>query len=106
MIIQFPSNRRRKSGQPQSPPAPSSDHLARPPEKRGLARDMAASYIDVSSSLFDQLVADGRMPRPKTINSRVVWDRWEIDAAFTALPHRDDGGTQSSNDDDEWGTAV
>jgi predicted DNA-binding transcriptional regulator AlpA len=103
MIVQFPSNRRRKSSQPQSPPSPSSDHLARPPGKRGLARDMAASYIDVSSSLFDQMVADGRMPRPKTINSRVVWDRWEIDAAFTALPHKNAAGL---NDDDEWGTAV
>ena len=103
MIIQFPSNRRRSSSQPQPPPSPSSDHLARPPEKRGLARDMAASYIDVSSSLFDQMVADGRMPRPKTVNSRVVWDRWEIDAAFTALPHKNAAGL---NDDDEWGTAV
>jgi len=105
MIIQFPSNRRRKSSQPQSPPSPSSDHLARPPEKRGLARDMAASYIDVSSSLFDQMVADGRMPRPKTVNSRVVWDRWEIDAAFTALPHKDDG-VAANDDDDEWGVAL
>src|SRR6516164_10024786 len=103
MIIQFPSNRRRSSSQPQPPPSPSSDHLARPPEKRGLARDMAASYIDVSSSLFDEMVADGRMPRPKTINSRVVWDRWEIDAAFTALPRKNAAGL---NDDDEWGTAV
>ena len=51
------------------------------------------------------MVADGRMPRPKTVNSRVVWDRWEIDAAFTALPHKDDG-VAANDDDDEWGVAL
>ena len=38
-----------------------------------------------SASLFDAMVSDGRMPQPKRINSRVVWDRWELDAAFDAL---------------------
>ncbi|RUW19318.1 hypothetical protein EOA34_29930, partial [Mesorhizobium sp. M4B.F.Ca.ET.013.02.1.1] len=37
---------------------------------RGLSRLEAAAYIGVSASLFDQLVKDGRMPKPKRINSR------------------------------------
>ncbi|MFG1201769.1 hypothetical protein V5F29_05195 [Xanthobacter aminoxidans] len=49
---------------------------------------MAAAYIGVSTTLFDELVADGRMPKPKLINSRNVWDRLRIDAAFEALPEK------------------
>jgi predicted DNA-binding transcriptional regulator AlpA len=56
---------------------------------RGLSRTEAAAYIGVSPSLFDALVKDGRMPGPKTINSRVVWDRLKLDEAFSALPDRD-----------------
>jgi hypothetical protein len=32
------------------------------------------------------MVADRRMPRPKRINSRIVWDRLALDAAFNDLP--------------------
>ena len=53
---------------------------------RGLSRAQAAAYIGVSPSLFDEMVSDGRMPKPKRINSRVVWDRLQIDAAFADLP--------------------
>lgn len=35
------------------------------------------------------MVADGRMPKPKRINNRRVWDRHELDAAFAALPSED-----------------
>jgi hypothetical protein len=57
---------------------------------RGLSREQAAAYVGVSPSLFDMLVRDGRMPGPKRINSRVVWDRLQLDAAFAALPGDDD----------------
>jgi predicted DNA-binding transcriptional regulator AlpA len=63
---------------------------------RGLSRTEAAFYIGVSPTLFDQLVADGRMPQPKRINSRKVWDRLKIDQRFAALPGDDDG------DDQDW----
>jgi len=52
---------------------------------RGLSRVVAAEYIGVSPSLFDQLVSDGRMPKPKAINSRRVWDRLQVDEYFSAL---------------------
>jgi len=68
---------------------------------RGLSREQAAAYVGVSPSLFDTLVKDGRMPGPKRINARVVWDRLKLDAAFEALADTDDAST-----DDRWKTAV
>jgi hypothetical protein len=58
---------------------------------RGLCRIQAAAYVGVSPSLFDMMVKDGRMPGPKLINSRTVWDRFALDRAFEALPDRDSG---------------
>lgn len=52
---------------------------------RGLSRVQAAAYIGVSPTLFDLMVKDGRMPVPKRINARTVWDRVKLDAAFAAL---------------------
>ena len=52
---------------------------------RGLSRGQAAEYIGVGPTKFDELVADGRMPRPKRIDSRTVWDRAQLDDAFAAL---------------------
>jgi len=53
---------------------------------RGINREQAAAYVGVSPSLFDIMVKDRRMPRPKSINSRKVWDRQRLDEAFSALP--------------------
>lgn len=57
---------------------------------RGLSRQEAAAYVGISPSLFDMLVKDGRMPAPKRINARTVWDRLQLDAAFAALPSNDE----------------
>jgi excisionase family DNA binding protein len=59
-------------------------------EPRGLSRDEAAVYIGVSPTKFDEMVADGRMPQPKPIDGRVVWDRFKLDASFDALPNREE----------------
>jgi hypothetical protein len=56
---------------------------------RGLSRETAAAYIGVGVRLFDVMVADGRMPGPKLINRRRVWDRIKLDMAFAALPGDD-----------------
>lgn len=64
-----------------------SDAISYPP--RGLSRDEAARYVGVGSTLFDEMVADGRMPKPKHINSRSIWDRVALDIAFTSLPDKD-----------------
>ena len=59
-------------------------------EPRGLNRVQAAGYVGVSTSLFDEMVADARMPSPKMINSRRVWDRRELDEAFDAIPRKEE----------------
>lgn len=56
---------------------------------RGMSRVQAADYVGISPSLFDAMVQDGRMPGPKLINTRTVWDKFALDRAFDALPDRD-----------------
>lgn len=58
---------------------------------RGLSRVEAAQYIGVSPGTFDKLVDEGAMPKPKHIRARRVWDRVEVDAAFTAMGEGADG---------------
>lgn len=53
---------------------------------RGMSRTEAARYIGVGTTLFDEMIADGRMPKPKRVNNRTIWDRAELDIAFTDLP--------------------
>jgi excisionase family DNA binding protein len=53
---------------------------------RGMSREEAARYIGVGTTKFDEMVADGRMPKPKRIDGRVVWDRLKIEASFSDLP--------------------
>ncbi len=57
---------------------------------RGLSRVQAAAFVGISPSLFDDLVRTGRMPPPKRINSRTVWDRLQLDRAFEGLPDGDE----------------
>lgn len=56
---------------------------------RGLSRVFSAAYIGVSPTKFDELVADGRMPKPKQVDGRNVFDRLELDIAFDALPMKE-----------------
>lgn len=69
---------------------------------RGLSREESAAYIGVGTTLFDNMVSDGRMPVPKVINSRRVWDRIALDAAFQALPSE---GGLAPKGDDPWSRA-
>jgi hypothetical protein len=55
----------------------------------GLVREEAAAYVRVGTTLFDEMVADGRMPPPRIANGKTIWDQEEVYAAFKALPHRD-----------------
>ncbi|WP_286158956.1 hypothetical protein [Methylobacterium sp. Leaf456] len=38
--------------------------------------------------MYDEMVRDGRMPQPKVVNTRILWDRRKIEAFFAALPER------------------
>lgn len=64
-----------------------SDAISYPP--RGLSREEAARYVGVGPTLFDEMVADGRMPKPKLINSRTIWDRVNLDISFSSLPDKE-----------------
>jgi predicted DNA-binding transcriptional regulator AlpA len=72
-------------------------HLA----PRGLSREEAAAYVGISPSLFDTLVKERRMPGPKRINSRVVWDRLKLDIAFDAILDADEASRE-----DEWNVGL
>jgi predicted DNA-binding transcriptional regulator AlpA len=63
------------------------DSFAWPP--RGMSRVEAARYIGVGTTKFDEMIADRRMPKPKVIDKRTVWDRVELDIAFSALPYQE-----------------
>lgn len=69
-------------------PSPTQGHrggrLDLPP--RGLQREIAARYVGISPTKFDEMVADERMPQPRRIDGRKVWDRHALDEAFDALP--------------------
>ena len=66
--------------------APARRQLVPPQDRLGMSRVEAAEYVGVSPSLFDEMVKDGRMPRPKLINSRKVWHRQRLEKAFAELP--------------------
>lgn len=70
--------------------------MATLPTVFGLGRVEAAAAVGISATMFDGLVAAGRMPRPRLINSRKVWDVDELRAAFKCLPR--DG----EQEDDTW----
>jgi hypothetical protein len=69
-------------------------HGALPPTlpPRGICREAAAEYIGVSPAKFDAMVADRRMPRPKRVDGRRVWDVRDLDVAFAGLPTEDAAG--------------
>lgn len=53
--------------------------------RRGLDHDEAAIYVGVSMVTFDQLVSDGRLPKPSEFNGEFVWDLVQLDRAFDRL---------------------
>ena len=74
-------------------------HIERTVPRRGLSRVEAAAYVGVSPGKFDELVRDGRMPAPKRIDGRKVWDIHALDMAFDALPSENETSEGSTWDD-------
>lgn len=62
------------------------DSLSYPP--RGMNRVEAARYIGVSTTKFDEMIVDRLMPKPRQAGGRLIWDRVELDIAFSELPHQ------------------
>jgi oxygen-independent coproporphyrinogen-3 oxidase len=65
----------------------------------GLSRGAAAFLVGVSPTKFDQMVADGRMPRPFRIDGRVLWCLKKLEAAFDKLAGDDETG-------ERWRAAI
>lgn len=57
--------------------------LSFPP--RLLRREEAARYAGVGATKFDEMVRDGRMPRPFKIDGLTRWDIRKVDAALDNL---------------------
>ncbi len=79
--------------------------MTRPPDilplscpPRGLSRVQAAAYVGTGTTLFDEMVGDGRMPGPKRCNSKTIWDRLALDEAFSGLPFEDDANPWDGED--------
>lgn len=63
----------------------------------GFGEAEAAASIGIGTTLFRQMVLDGRMPRPRLLNGRRVWDVDDLRSAFKSLPM--EGETATVN---EW----
>ena len=63
---------------------------------RGLSCSAAAYYIGLGATKFTEMVNDGRMPKPKIVDARKIWDKRDIDKYFDALP---DGSEASGWED-------
>lgn len=59
--------------------------------RRGLRREAAALFVGVSPTKFDEMVSDGRMPKPTRFDGCVVWDLRRLDLAWDALSGDDEG---------------
>lgn len=80
---------------------PANDNMPHWP--RGLRRLLAAAYIGFSLPLFDKMVAEGKMPKPKREYGRAVWDKLAIDRAFDLL----DGGIATTlAGEEDWEVAA
>jgi predicted DNA-binding transcriptional regulator AlpA len=67
---------------------------------RLLRRLNAAEYLALGPTLFDEMVADGRLPKPRQVSAgRVAWDVRELDAAVDDMPKVGEGPGASNT----WG---
>jgi predicted DNA-binding transcriptional regulator AlpA len=64
---------------------------------RAVSHASKPQNIGVGVTKFDEMVDDGRMPKPKRIDGRVVWDRIKLDQAFDVL--EDAAGSKNEWDD-------
>lgn len=53
---------------------------------RLISREAAAAYLSIGTTKFDEMVRDRRMPAPKRIDGRKLWDLRQLDEAADNLP--------------------
>ena len=69
----------------------------RPVIRRALGREEAAIYLGISPSKFDEMRLDGRIRPPRVLDGRKLWDVFDLDLAFEALPVDNKGGKSWDN---------
>jgi predicted DNA-binding transcriptional regulator AlpA len=67
---------------------PRFDHLPPGVVPFAVSRETAAELLGISSGTFDKLVKSGKLPEPREVESRILWDSAEIRAAWRAMPRR------------------
>ncbi len=77
------------------------DHLPPGIVPFAVSRPAAAALIGVSAAFFDKLVKDGRMPQPRELDGRVLWDSEEVRVAWRAVPRRGQAARPNTWDDFE-----
>jgi excisionase family DNA binding protein len=66
---------------------------------RLIGREAAAAYLSLSPTKFDEMVEDGRMPKPRLLGGRRrAWDVRELDARIDLLPL----ACEDSSADSSW----
>lgn len=68
----------------------------------GASLTVAAALVAVPSAVFEKMVFDGRMPKPKNIDGLSVWSVREVTIAFEALPNE---GERNEWDDEPQAAA-
>jgi hypothetical protein len=76
------------------------DHLPPGIVPYAVGKQAAAALISISAGFFDKLVGDGRMPEPRELDGRVLWDSEEVKAAWRAIPKRGQAARRNSFDED------
>lgn len=71
-------------------------------EPFGLSRDAAAAHLGFSAAVFEEMVRDGRMPKPLLggRGDQRRWARVELEEAFLSLP-REGEAVRKQNKVDE-----
>ena len=64
----------------------------------GLNKVRSAGYVGVGTTKFDEMVSDGRMPKPKRVDGRLIWYRHALEESFVALPSDDDANPWDQED--------
>lgn len=74
--------------------------MPRLPVVFGLQEAEAAAAVGIGTTKFRELVEAGRMPKPRLLDHRLLYDVDELRAAFKAIPH---DGEQASG---TWADVV
>lgn len=72
--------------------------------RRGLGEAEAALYIGLGVTKFASLVRDKRMPPPRILDGRRIWDVDDLDAAFRELPI--EGAVADSPKPNSWDDLI